>query len=49
MPILQRFYNISDDQVEYQNNDRMSFMRFFNLTIADYVPTARLFGISENV
>ena len=26
--ILQRFYNISDDQVEYQINDRMSFMRF---------------------
>jgi hypothetical protein len=23
--ILQRFYNISDDQVEYQINDRMSF------------------------
>jgi len=33
--ILQRFYNLSDDQVEYQINDRMSFMRFLNLTIAD--------------
>ena len=27
--ILQRFYNLSDDQFEYQINDRMSFMRFF--------------------
>ena len=24
--ILQRYYNLSDDQVEYQINDRMSFM-----------------------
>jgi len=31
--ILQRFYNISDIQVEYQVNDRMSFMRFLDLTI----------------
>ena len=36
--ILQRYYNISDDKVEYQINDRMSFMRFLNLTIADDVP-----------
>ena len=27
--ILQRYYNLSDDQAEYQINDRMSFMRFF--------------------
>ena len=26
--ILQRLYNLSDDQTEYQINDRMSFMRF---------------------
>ena len=39
--ILQRFYNISDDQVEFQVNDRMSFMRFLNLTIADDVPDAK--------
>jgi len=29
--ILQRYYNLSDDQVEYQINDRMNFMRFFQL------------------
>ena len=28
--ILQRYYNLSDDKVEYQINDRMSFMRFCN-------------------
>lgn len=39
--ILQRFYNLSDDQVEYQINDRMSFMRFLNLTIADDVPDSK--------
>ena len=36
--ILQRYYNLSDDQTEYQINDRMSFMRFLNLTIADDIP-----------
>ena len=33
--ILQRYYNLSDEQVEYQINDRMSFMRFLDLTIAE--------------
>ena len=26
--VLQRIYNLSDEQTEYQINDRMSFMRF---------------------
>jgi len=39
--ILQRFYNISDAQVEYQVNDRMSFMRFLDLTISDEVPDSK--------
>ena len=39
--ILQRYYNLSDEQVEYQINDRMSFMRFLNLTIADDIPDSR--------
>ncbi len=38
MLILQRLYNISDEQLEYQVNDRLSFMRFLDLTIADDVP-----------
>jgi len=32
---------LSDEQVEYQINDRMSFMRFLDLTIADDVPDSR--------
>jgi IS5 family transposase len=39
--ILQRYYNLSDDQVEFQINDRMSFMRFLDLTIADDVPDSK--------
>jgi IS5 family transposase len=36
--ILQRYYNISDGQTEYQINDRLSFMRFLGLTLGDHVP-----------
>lgn len=39
--VLQRFYNLSDDQVEYQINDRMSFMRFLGLTISDDIPDSK--------
>lgn len=39
--ILQRYYNLSDDQAEYQINDRMSFMRFLDLTIADDIPDSK--------
>ena len=39
--ILQRYYNLSDEQVEYQINDRMSFMRFLDLTLADDIPDSR--------
>ena len=39
--ILQRYYNLSDDQIEYQINDRMSFMRFLDLTIADDIPDSK--------
>jgi IS5 family transposase len=36
--ILQRYYNISDEQVEYQILDRLSFMRFLGLSMPDNVP-----------
>ena len=36
--ILQRYYNISDEQIEYQILDRLSFMRFLELNIKDDVP-----------
>lgn len=39
--ILQRYYNLSDDQIEFQINDRLSFMRFLNLTIADDIPDSK--------
>jgi transposase len=39
--VLQRYYNLSDDQVEYQINDRMSFMRFLDLSIADDIPDSK--------
>jgi IS5 family transposase len=39
--ILQRYYNLSDDQTEYQILDRLSFMRFLNLSVTDDVPDSK--------
>ena len=39
--ILQRIYNLSDDQAEFQINDRRSFMRFLGLNAEDRVPDAK--------
>jgi IS5 family transposase len=39
--ILQRLYNISDDQTEYQVKDRLSFQRFLGLALYDTVPDAK--------
>lgn len=39
--ILQRYYNLSDDQIEYQILDRLSFCRFLGLTLDDKVPDAK--------
>lgn len=36
--ILQRLYNISDEQVEYQTNDPQSFQRFLGLHMGGAVP-----------
>lgn len=36
--ILQRLYNLSDEQAEYQINDRRSFMRFLGLHLGSTVP-----------
>lgn len=38
--VLQSLYNISDQQMEYQVKDRMSFMRFLGLNLEDKVPDA---------
>ena len=38
MLVLQSLYNLSDEQIEYQVSDRMSFTRFLRLGIEDRVP-----------
>jgi len=40
MLVLQKLYNISDEELEYQVNDRWSFMQFLNLGLEDAVPDA---------
>ena len=39
--ILCALYNLSDDQVEYQMRDRLSFVRFLGLALEDKVPDAK--------
>lgn len=39
--ILQRYYNLSDDNIEYAVLDRLSFMRFLGLGINNPVPDAK--------
>ena len=36
--VLQRYYNLSDEQMQYQILDRLSFMRFLGLNLSDSVP-----------
>lgn len=38
--VLQRLYNLSDEQIEFQINDRLSFQRFLGLALSDTVPDA---------
>lgn len=39
--VLARLFNLSDDQAEYQINDRISFMRFLDLGLNSTVPDAK--------
>lgn len=39
--VLGALYNLSDDQIEYQVRDRLSFMRFLSLGLEDRVPDAK--------
>ena len=39
--LLKRFYNLSDEQAEYQINDRLSFREFLGLSGGDRVPDSR--------
>lgn len=38
--ILQQLYNISDEELEYQVSDRLSFMQFMGFSLSDEVPDA---------
>lgn len=39
--VLQQLHNLSDDGIEYQIRDRLSFMRFLGLQFEDRVPDAK--------
>jgi hypothetical protein len=39
--MLSELYNLSDDQLEYQLRDRLSFIRFLGLGLEDPVPDAK--------
>ena len=47
--VLQRYYNLSDGQIEYQILDRLSFCRFLGLSLNDRVPDEKRSGISGTV
>ena len=41
--LLQKIYHLSDDQLEFQINDRISFMRFLGIQLSDKVPDAKTY------
>lgn len=46
--VLQALYSLSDDQAEFQIQDRLFFMRFLGLGLGDRVPMPRRFGCSAS-
>jgi IS5 family transposase len=46
--LLKRFYNLSDEQAEYQINDRLSFRDFLGLSSGDRVPDARTIWLFQD-
>ena len=44
--ILQACHSLSDERTEYLIKDRLSFMRFLGLSLADRVPDANSIGTS---
>lgn len=46
--VLHRIYNLSFDQIEYQINDRLSFMRFLGLGLGEKVLDSRTLWDFEN-
>ena len=47
--VLGALYNLSDDRIEYQVRDRLSFMRFLGLGLGDQVPDARTVWLYREV
>lgn len=47
--VLQRYDNFSDEQTEYQINDRLSFQKFLGLTLADSVPDQKTIWLFREV
>ena len=47
--VLQRLFHLSDDQTEYQINDRRSFMRFLGLSTGDQVPDAKTIWLFKDL
>ncbi|WP_017663158.1 IS5 family transposase [Baaleninema simplex] len=39
--VLQKLFNLGDDELEYQANDRLSFMKFLHLGLEDSIPDAK--------
>ncbi|WP_244571440.1 transposase [Mesorhizobium carmichaelinearum] len=47
--VLQALYGLSNDQAEFQIQDRQSFMRFLGLGLGDRVPTPKRSGCSGSI
>jgi IS5 family transposase len=43
--VIQSFYNLSDDQLEFQIVDRASFKRFLGLKKSDKIPDSEAFWL----
>lgn len=46
--VLQQLYNISDEALEYQVSDRLSFMQFLGFGLADDIPDATTVWLFRN-
>jgi IS5 family transposase len=46
--LLKRYYNLSDENAEYQINDRLSFKEFLGLSSGDTVPDARTIWLYQD-
>jgi len=47
--VLQALYNLSDDQMEYQIRDRLSFMRFLELDLDQRIPDAKTIWLFREI